>query len=141
MKTHSASTETMATASLQPLLKLLESKGISSRDVLASCGIDLSSVESPSRRIEISTFDRLMEQLVRMARDTSLGIYAGKEVDIRQFPLLSFLIGNCQTLREVMATLRRYYSLITDTRSPEFFIGHGTIKYNVFIAVYLGHCT
>lgn len=128
MKTHTASTETMATASLQPLLKLLESKGISSRDVLASCGIDASVVESPSRRIEISTFDRLMEQLIRMSRETSLGIHAGREVNIQQFPLLGFLIGNCQTLREVMATLRRYYTLITDSRSPEFFIGHGTSR-------------
>ena len=119
---------TMTTAALQPLLRPLESKGYSSRDLLGSLGLDSSSISSSTQRISISNFDHLLEQSSRLLDDPAIGLAAGQRLELPSFYLLGFLISSCQTGREALAVLRRYYSLISDSRSPDFFIGQDSIK-------------
>ena len=119
---------TMTTAALQPLLRLLESKGISSRELLGSLGLDAPSVTSATQRISIKHFDQLLEQAARLLDDQAIGLAAGQRLEMPSFYLLGFLISSCQTGREGLAVLRRYYALISDTRAPDFFIGQDSIK-------------
>lgn len=119
---------TMTTAALQPLLRLLESKGISSRELLGSLGLDAPSVTSATQRISINHFDQLLEQASRLLDDPAIGLSAGQRLEMPSFYLLGFLISSCQTGREALAVLRRYYALISDSRAPDFFIGQDSIK-------------
>ncbi|WP_430462991.1 AraC family transcriptional regulator [Thalassolituus sp. LLYu03] len=87
-----------------------------------------------SQRIPISQFDRLLEQASKLLNDPAIGFSAGQHLDLPSFYLLGFLLSSCQTGREALTILRRYYSLISDTRSPDLFIGHQSIKVVYYVA-------
>ena len=123
-----SSANTMTTAALQPLLRLLENKGFSGKDLLASIGMDLPTACSATQRISIPKFDQILEHTSRMLEEPAIGLSAGQRLELPSFYLLGFLISSCQTGREALAVLRRYYALISDSRTPDFFIGHDTIK-------------
>lgn len=126
-------TNTITSAALQPLLCLLESRGVSTRDVL-SPDMESRAGQSSSQRIPISQFDRLLEQASKLLNDPAVGFSAGQHLDLPSFYLLGFLLSSCQTGREALTILRRYYSLISDTRSPDLFIGHQSIKVVYYVA-------
>ena len=132
---------TMTTAALQPLLRLLESKGISSRELLGSLGLDAPSVTSATQRISINHFDQLLEQASRLLDDPAIGLSAGQRLEMPSFYLLGFLISSCQTGREALAVLRRYYALISDSRAPDFFIGQDSIKIVFYVTEGTSPCT
>lgn len=121
-------TNTMTTAALQPLFRLLESKGFSSTDLLNSIGLDASTVTGSNQRISILNFDRLLEHCSRLIDEPAIGLSAGQRLELPSFYLLGFLISSCQSGREALAILRRYYSLISDSRSPDFYIGQESVK-------------
>ncbi|MAK90735.1 MAG: hypothetical protein CMI13_05820 [Oleibacter sp.] len=124
---------TITSAALQPLLKLMESKGYSSTDLLIR-EMDGRPEHISSQRIPISQFDRLLEQASKILGEPSIGFAAGQHLDLPSFYLLGFLLNNCHTGREALTILRRYYSLISDTRSPDLFIGQQSIKVVYYVA-------
>lgn len=126
-------TNTITTAALQPLLRLLESKGFSGTDLL-SPELESRADQASSQRIPISQFDRLLDQASKLTGEPAIGFAAGQHLDLPSFYLLGFLLSSCQTGREALTILRRYYSLISDTRSPDLFIGHQSIKVVYYVA-------
>ena len=126
-------TNTLTTAALQPLLRLLESKGFSGMDLL-SPGQEARTEHVSSQRMSISQFDRLLEQASKLLNEPAIGLAAGQHLDLPSFYLLGFLLSSCQTGREALTILRRYYSLISDTRSPDLFVGHESIKVLYYVA-------
>jgi hypothetical protein len=76
---------TMTTAALQPLLRLLQNKGYSSKELLDSLGLDSSSISSSTRRISISNFDYLLGQSSRLLDDTAIGLAAGQRLELPSF--------------------------------------------------------
>ncbi len=118
---------TMATAALQPLFRLLESKGYVSSELLKSIGLNANTINA-AQRISIHDFDRLLEHCSHLIDEPAIGLAAGQQLELPNFYLLGFLVSSCQTGREVLAILRRYYSLISDSRSPDFYIGHESVK-------------
>ncbi|MDK2778595.1 MAG: AraC family transcriptional regulator [Pseudomonadota bacterium] len=126
-------TNTITSAALQPLLRLLESKGFSGKDLMAS-GLESRPEHVSGQRIPISQFDRLLEQASKLLNQPAIGFAAGQHLDLPSFYLLGFLLSSCQTGREALTILRRYYSLISDTRSPDLFVGHQSIKVVYYVA-------
>jgi len=124
---------TITSAALQPLLRLVESKGYSSKDLLTR-ELEARQEQISSQRIPISKFDRLLEQTSKMLNEPAIGFAAGQHLDLPSFYLLGFLLNNCHTGREALTILRRYYSLISDTRSPDLFIGQQSIKVVYYVA-------
>lgn len=119
---------TMTTAVLQPLFRLLESKGFSSSELLTSLGLDANAITGSNQRTSIHNFDKILEQCSRLLEEPAIGLKAGQSLELPSFYLLGFLISSCQTGREALAILRRYYALISDSRSPDFYIGQETVK-------------
>ena len=119
---------TMTTAALQPLFRLLESKGYTSSELLTSIGLDANAVTGSTQRISIHNFDRLLEHCSRLLDEPAIGLSAGQRLELPSFYLLGFLVSSCQLGREALAILRRYYSLISDSRSPDFYIGQEAVK-------------
>ncbi|UTW47349.1 AraC family transcriptional regulator [Bacterioplanoides sp. SCSIO 12839] len=124
---------TMATAALQPLFRLLESKGYASSELLKSIGLNSNTI-STTQRISIHDFDRLLEHCSHLIDEPAIGLAAGQRLELPNFYLLGFLISSCQSGREVLAILRRYYSLISDSRSPDFYIGQESIKVLFYVS-------
>ncbi|MBE0484340.1 MAG: AraC family transcriptional regulator [Bacterioplanes sp.] len=121
-------TSAMTTAVLLPLFELMERKGFACADILSSAGLDDHILNDASQRISIPHFDRLLEQCSKLLNDPHIGLTLGQQLTIERFSMLGFLISGCQTGREVLAILRRYYSLISDAHTPDLFIGNDTVK-------------
>lgn len=134
MSTNTAST--LTTAAAQPLLRLLESKGLSV-DELVPPGFNARHGQFCSQRMSIAQFDRLLEQASKLLGEPAIGLAAGQQMELTNFYLLTFLLSGCHTGREALTLLRRYYSLISDTRSPDLFVGQQSIK----LVYYVGEGT
>lgn len=124
---------TLTTAAVQPLLRLLESKGIAVDDLLQP-GFNARHGQFCSQRMTISQFDRLLEQTSKLLGEPAIGFSAGQQMELSNFYLLTFLLSGCQTGREALTLLRRYYSLLSDTRSPDLFVGQQSIKLVYYVA-------
>lgn len=130
MSTHS--TSTLTTAALKPLLRLLESKQLTLADVAPQGGE--ASVQLLGQRMSIPKFDRLLEQAGKVLNEPAIGLVAGQHMELSNFYLLCFLLSGCETGREALTLLRRYYSLISDTHSPDLFVGQQSVKLVYYIA-------
>lgn len=126
-------TSTLTAAAAQPLLRLLESKSLSVDDLLQP-GFSSRPGQANGQRLSIPQFDRLLEQASKMLSEPAIGFAAGQHMEISNFYLLTFLLSGCQTGREALTLLRRYYSLISDTRSPDLFVGQQSIKLVYYVA-------
>lgn len=127
-------TSSMTTAVLTPLFEALENRGLSTSELLRSIDINADQALAPGQRMPIHQFDRLLEHLCKWLDDSSIGMQIGRHLDIRNFALLGFLLSSCQTAREALTILRRYYSLISDSRAPDIFTGHETIKVVFYVS-------
>jgi AraC-like DNA-binding protein len=122
---------TLTTAAVQPLLRLLESKGLSLNELLRAGSNPPSSY---SNRITISQFDRVMEQASKVLSEPAIGLLTGQTLEVSNFYLLAFLLSGCTTGREALTLMRRYYSLISDTHAPDLFVGQQSIKVMFYVA-------
>ncbi len=127
-------TSSMTTAVLKPLFDALENRGLSGSELLRSIELNADLILTPGQRIPIHQFDRLLEHLCKWLDDSAIGMQIGRQLDIRNFELLGFLLSNCQTAREALTILRRYYSLISDSRAPDIFTGHELIKVVFYVS-------
>lgn len=119
---------TISTAALRPIESLLEDKGLSSNDLFANFGLDAPIENGGSTRVAIPKFDQIIEYVGRALDEPAIGFIAGQRFQLQSMHLLSFLISNCQTGRDILSVLRRYYTLVSDIKKPDFFIGQDQIK-------------
>ena len=127
------STQTLTTAAVQPLLRLLRDQGIVI-DELAQVGqVRQGRLVNP--RMSIAQFDRVLEQASRALNEPAIGLTVGRNLEFSNFYLLSFLMSGCTTGREMLTLLRRYYSLIiSDSHAPDLFVGQQSIKLVYYVA-------
>lgn len=130
----SIASTTLTTAAILPLQNLLNDQGLVIEE-LSKVGIDSEHGRMINHRMTIAQFDRILEQASRMLRDPALGLTVGKQLKFSNFYLLSFLLSSCNTGREVLTILRRYYSLIiSDSHSPDLFVGQQSTKLVFYVA-------
>lgn len=128
------STNTLTTAAVQPLLKLLRSQGLN-LDELSSADFNLRGGRLVSPRMSIAKFDRVLEQASRGLNMPNIGLTLGKRLELSNFYLLSFLLSGCHSGREMLTLLRRYYSLIiSDSHAPDLFVGQQSIKLVFYVS-------
>lgn len=118
--------QTMTASAVQPLLRLIESQNILIEDVLR--GTDINEVQLHNDRISIASFDLLLNNIARITQCEHIGFIAGKGLELQSFSLLAFLLSRCETGRDALLTLRRYYMLLSDGPTPEIFITKNEIK-------------
>lgn len=123
-----SSSVTISTAALRPIESLLEEKGLSSNDIFSNFGLDTPIENGGSTRVAIPKFDQIIEYVGRALDEPAIGLIAGQRFQLKSMYLLSFLISNCQTGRDILSVLRRYYTLVSDIKKPDFFIGQDQVK-------------
>lgn len=130
----SITSTTLTTAAIRPLLGLLDAKGLVI-DELSKAGLGSKHDRLINPRISITQFDRILEQASRALGEPAIGLAIGKQLKFSNFYLLSFLLSSCNTGREVLTLLRRYYSLIiSDSHSPDLFVGQQSTKLVFYVA-------
>ena len=129
-----STSSTLTTAAIQPLLHLLDAKGLVIEE-LSKAGLNSEHGRLINPRISIAQFDRVLEQASRILNEPAIGLTIGKQLKFSNFYLLSFLLSSCSTGREVLTLLRRYYSLvISDSHSPDLFVGQQSTKLVFYVA-------
>lgn len=130
----SITSTTLTTAAIRPLLGLLDARGLVIEE-LSKAGLGSEHGRLINPRISISQFDRILEQASRGLGEPAIGLAIGKQLKFSNFYLLSFLLSSCNTGREVLTLLRRYYSLIiSDSHSPDLFVGQQSTKLVFYVA-------
>lgn len=125
---------TLTTAAVRPLLSILDAKGLAIEE-LSKVGLGSEHGRLINPRISIAQFDRILEQASRSLGEPAIGLAIGQELKFSNFYLLSFLLSSCNTGREVLTLLRRYYSLIiSDSHSPDLFVGQQSTKLVFYVA-------
>lgn len=119
--------QTMTVTAVKPVLRFIEEHGIPLQDALH--GTKLSSDELSSlERISIAAFDVLLNNVARATDNDHIGFIAGQRLELQSFNMLGFLISSCQTGRDALVAMRRYYMLLSDSPAPEIFITKNQIK-------------
>src|SRR5690554_4495537 len=130
----SITSTTLTTAAIRPLLGLLDARGLVI-DELSKAELGSKHDRLINPRISITQFDRILEQASRALGEPAIGLAIGKQLKFSNFYLLSFLLSSCNTGREVLTLLRRYYSLIiSDSHSPDLFVGQQSTKLVFYVA-------
>ena len=94
------------------LCEVANERGVSTRDVLLSTGIEPADLDNPdatvSARDEIRAARRL---LARLPDHAGVGIDVGSRFSFTHFGLLGFAMMSCANLREVFTITMRYFAL------------------------------
>ena len=112
--------QTMTASAVRPLLRFLEAHDIPLNDILQDTLLNEAKLKSD--RLAISSFDQLLTNIVRLTQREDIGFIAGQGLDLQSFNLLGFLLSDCETGRDALVTMRRYYMLLSDSPAPEIFI-------------------
>jgi AraC-like DNA-binding protein len=107
-------------------LRFLEAHDIPLNDILQDTLLNETKLKSD--RLAISSFDQLLNNVARLTQREDIGFIAGQGLELQSFNLLGFLLSSCETGRDALVTMRRYYMLLSDTPAPEIFITKNEIK-------------
>jgi AraC-like DNA-binding protein len=118
--------QTMTASAVRPLLRFLEAHDIPLNDILQDTLLNEAKLKSD--RLAISSFDQLLTNIARLTQREDIGFIAGQGLDLQSFNLLGFLLSDCETGRDALVTMRRYYMLLSDSPAPEIFITKNEIK-------------
>lgn len=118
--------QTMTASAVRPLLRFIEQHDIPLNDILQ--GSMLNEQKLNSERLAIKSYDQLLVNISRLTQREDIGFIAGQGLELQSFSLLGFLLSTCETGRDALVTMRRYYMLLSDTPAPEIFITKNEIK-------------
>ncbi|MFT7261485.1 MAG: AraC-like DNA-binding protein [Glaciecola sp.] len=118
--------KTMTSIAVRPLLQLIDSCDIPLGDVLKDTLLNENMLKND--RLPITSFDKLLNNIVRLTKQENIGFITGQKLELQYFSLLGFLLSRCETGRDALVTLRRYYRLLSDSPAPEIFITKDQIK-------------
>ncbi|MDP2506485.1 AraC family transcriptional regulator [Oceanobacter sp. 3_MG-2023] len=123
-------TPTLTSAALHPLFQLMRERGLNP-DELPELAKDWGSSQL---QFPVPVFDRIVEQAGQFLKTPAIGVMMGSRLDWRRFRLLAYLLSECRTGRDALSQLRRYYPLISDSHSPDVFIGQQAVKVVFYVS-------
>ena len=118
--------QTMTASAVRPLLRLIKEYDIPLYDILQDTLLSENKLKND--RLPISSFDLLINNVARLTQRDDIGFIAGQSLELESFNLLGFLLSSCNTGRDALVTMRRYYMLLSDTPAPEIFTTKNEIK-------------
>jgi AraC-like DNA-binding protein len=95
---------------LQPLLELLQQRGVSEQQLLASVATGTDTDSSPSR-LQIGHILSLLETAVTLSDDPTLALRLGQNLDFSSLGVLGFAMQNCKNIQAVLDLVIRYHTL------------------------------
>jgi AraC-like DNA-binding protein len=99
---------------VQALVEALERSGVSRERFLLAAPIDPAKLEQPDARLDLATFDALLELALSLTRDEAFGLHMGDMVNPGNYSLTVHLAAHATTLRDAIGSLQRFYRLLTD---------------------------
>ncbi|ASP40752.1 hypothetical protein CHH28_19675 [Bacterioplanes sanyensis] len=94
------------------LVRVGESKGISTDVLLHNTGLNADMFGDPSARLSYQQVLLLAENLIRSYPDDSLGLDIGAAIKINQFGMLGYAIMSCADIRSALQLGLRFHPLV-----------------------------
>ena len=94
------------------LVRVGESKGISTETLLQNTGLSANIFGDPSARLTYQQVLSLAENLIRACPDDSLGLDIGEAIKINQFGMLGYAIMSCENIRSALQLGLRFHPLV-----------------------------
>lgn len=132
--THTNHENTMTVSAVKPLIRFIQERDISLSSALLGTGIDEQDLLSADQRISIRAFDHIVENISALLQLPSIGLEIGARLELQSFNMLGFLISSCQTGRDALVAMRRYYMLLSDSPAPEIFITNKEVRVIYYIS-------
>ncbi len=99
---------------VRALTEALERAGVSRERFLLAAEIDPAKLEQPDARLNLATFDALLELALSLTGDEAFGLHMGDAVNPGNYNLMVHLAAHATTLRDAIGSLERFYRLLTD---------------------------
>jgi AraC-like DNA-binding protein len=99
---------------VRALIEALEHAGIPRERFLRAANLDPATLTSPEARLDLATYDALLELALSLSGDEAFGLHMGDLTNPTSYNLTALLVGHATTLRESIASLQRFYRLLTD---------------------------
>jgi AraC-like DNA-binding protein len=96
------------------LAEALERSGVSRERFLRAAPIDLAKLDQADARLDLATFDVLLELALTLTADEAFGLHMGEMVNPGNYNLTVHLAAHATTLRDAISSLQRFYRLLTD---------------------------
>ncbi len=108
------------------LTEALERAGVPRERFLAAAPIDRATLERPEAKLDVETFDALLELALALTGEPAFGLRMGDAVHPGNYSLSTHLAAHASTLREAIETLQRFYAFLADRPFWRFFEDGGT---------------
>jgi AraC-like DNA-binding protein len=99
---------------IRALVEALERAGVPRERFLRAANIDPAMLARPEARLDLATYDSLLELALSLTDDEAFGLHMGDLTNPASYNLTALLVGHASTLREAIASLQRFYLLLTD---------------------------
>jgi AraC-like DNA-binding protein len=99
---------------VRALVEALERSGVSRERFLRGAPIDPAVLEQPDARLDMATFDALLERGLSLSGDEAFGLRMGDLVNPANYNLTLHLVAHATTLRDAIGSMQRFYRLLTD---------------------------
>jgi AraC-like DNA-binding protein len=96
------------------LVDALERSGVPRERFLDGAPVDRAALESLEQRVELATYDALLERALTLTGDESFGLRAADLVGPASYNLTAHLAAHATTMRDAIGALLRFYQLLTD---------------------------
>jgi AraC-like DNA-binding protein len=96
------------------LTEALERSGVPRERFFRAAPIDLTRLERTDARLDLATFDALLEIALSLTGDEAFGLRMGDMVNPGNYNLTVHLVAHATTLRDAIRCMERFYRLLTD---------------------------
>jgi AraC-like DNA-binding protein len=96
------------------LMEALERSGVSRERFLLAAPIDPAWLERTDARLDLATFDALLDLALSLTGDEAFGLRMGDMVNPGNYNLTVHLVAHATTLRDAIDCMERFHRLLTD---------------------------
>jgi len=96
------------------LAEALERSGVPRERFLQAAPIDPSVLGSAEGRLDLATYDALLELALSMTGDPAFGLRMGETFNTANYSLTAHLAVHASTLRDAIDAMQRFYRLLSD---------------------------
>ncbi|HYB42472.1 MAG TPA: AraC family transcriptional regulator [Candidatus Methylomirabilis sp.] len=104
------------------LVEALKAEGADTDEVLASFGLDRSTVSNPHGFIPAADFARLMEECARATGDACFGLHLGEHFNPKDIGALTYVMLNAPTMTLAFKDVARYLHVFNEAAEVSFVV-------------------
>jgi AraC-like DNA-binding protein len=112
---------------VRALIEAVAASGTPIEDCLRKAGISAQQFETPYGWVEVSELDRLIQSAVEISGDAAFGLHWSERSPMMKFDVLATATAYAPTLREALACVLRFQTLLCERAELTLIEGEGSL--------------